>query len=67
MKIRLLLTRPCSAFKKKVVQQIHLQIAGRRYIAVPRQIVSCERGQFNSVENDPFCQGNSWSKYLSGP
>jgi hypothetical protein len=33
---------------------------------VPRQIVSCERGQFNSVENDPFCQGNSWTKYLSG-
>ena len=29
---------------------------------VPRQIVSCERGQFNSVENDPFCQGNSWTK-----
>ena len=36
-------------------------------ISVPRQIVSCERGQFNSVENDPFCQGNSWTKYLSGP
>ena len=34
---------------------------------VPRQIVSCERGQFDSVENDPFCQGNSWTKYLSGP